>query len=103
MPDEVNFEKLRNIVAKDGQAALVLFSGTWCGDCKAFKPSWDNWRNAKTGSIFKVEIQRGGREWREWTIDEIPTVAAYLDGVEKGRAHGKISERDLDRLWNLIR
>ena len=103
MPDEVNFEKLRNIVAKDGQAALVLFSGTWCGDCKAFKPSWDNWSNAKTGPIFKVEIQRGGKEWREWAIDEIPTVAAYLDGVEKGRAHGTISERDLDRLWNLIR
>jgi thiol-disulfide isomerase/thioredoxin len=103
MSEEVSFDKLSNIITKDGQAALVLFAGNWCGDCKVFKPTWDAWNKAKTGPIFKIEVQRGGKEWREWAINEIPTVAAYLDGIEKGRAQGTISERDLDRLWNLIR
>jgi len=103
MSEEVNLEKLRSIVAKDDQAALVFFAGNWCGDCIAFKQTWDIWNKAKTGPIFKIEIQRGGREWREWAIEEIPTVVAYLDGVEKGRARGTISEQDLDRLWNSIR
>jgi len=103
MSEKIDFEKLRSVVAKDGQAAFVLFAGDWCGDCKAFEATWDAWNRDKTGLIFKVEIQRGGKEWREWAIDEIPTVAAYLGGVEKGRSHGTISERDLDRLWSLIR
>jgi len=103
MVEGVSFEKLRSIIARDGQVALVLFAGDWCGDCRVFIPTWDAWNKDKTGPIFKVNIRRGGKEWREWAIDEIPTVAAYLDGVERSRVHGTISERDLDLLWNLIR
>lgn len=103
MVEEVSFDRLRTIIEKDGQAALVLFAGEWCGDCNAFNPTWTAWNKDRKGPIFEVEIRRGGKEWREWAIDEIPTVAAYLDGVEKGRVHGTISERDLDRLMNMIR
>lgn len=103
MTEEIGFERLKGLVAKEGQRALVLFSGIWCGDCKAFKPTWDVWTSTRDGPIFKVEIRRGGKEWREWAIDEIPTVALFIDGLEKTRVHGTISERDLDHIWSLLK
>jgi len=45
----------------------------------AFKPTWDTWNKAKTGPIFKVEIQRGGKEWREWAIDSTLLEASRKD------------------------
>ena len=100
---DVHSEKLRSIVEEDGKSALVLFYGNWCGDCGAFKPTWDLWNKSKIGPIYAVEVLRGGKEWKEWGIDEIPTVAIYSDGIEKGRVCGIISEPDLNRLWNKIR
>jgi len=100
---EISSSELREHVDRPGEAAFVLFHGSWCHDCKAFMPTWNRWATDMKGSVFMVEILRGGSEWRDWGIDEIPTVAAFKDGSELGRAHGSISERDLDRLWKLTR
>jgi len=61
---DVHSEKLRSIVEQDGKAALVLFYGNWCSDCRAFKPTWDRWNKGRAGPIYAVEILRGGKEWR---------------------------------------
>ena len=82
--------------------ALVLFFGNWCIDCRESKPAWEAWTDSKAGPIFMVEIMRGDPEWRDWSIDEIPTVAAFVGGVEVGRVHGTISPEALDRLWRLV-
>jgi len=100
---DVHSEKLRSIVEEERRSALILFFGNWCGDCRAFKPTWDRWNKSKIGHIYAVEVLRGGKEWKEWGIDEIPTVAIYSDGIEKGRACGIITEPILNRLWNKIR
>lgn len=103
MPREIDSSDLRGLVDRSGSTALVLFHGGWCGDCRAFRPAWDRWCAGKKGPVFMVEVMRGGSEWRDWAIDEIPTVVLYRDGSERGRVHGKIEESDLDRLWKLIR
>ena len=98
----IESEELTAIIRKDKKPALVLFHGSWCIDCKAFEPTWIRWISGKRGPIFGVEVPRGGKEWKDWTLDEIPTVASYSGGAEKGRAHGVIAESDLNRLWKMI-
>ena len=102
MPKEITSSELRECVDRPDGVAVVLFHGSWCGDCRVFRPTWDRWCTGKKGPVFIMEILKGGREWMNWAIDEIPTVAVYSDGSELGRAHGEISESDLDRLWKLI-
>jgi len=89
-------------VREERKDALVLFFGNWCIDCRESKPAWEAWTDSKAGPIFMVEIMRGDPEWRDWSIDEIPTVAAFVGGVEVGRVHGTISPEALDRLWRLV-
>lgn len=96
---KINSRDLDVKIREKREKALVLFYGNWCQDCREFKPLWEDWTKGKTGPIFAVEIVRGGPEWEEWSIEEIPTVAAYSKGFEMGRADGVISENDLDSLW----
>jgi thioredoxin-like negative regulator of GroEL len=97
--DKIDSKGLAKKVRTDRESALVLFSGEWCKDCRAFKPVWDAWTEGRAGPIYTVEVGRAGREWKEWSLDEIPTVAAYSGGSEVGRAHGAITRDDLESLW----
>ncbi len=88
---------LARLVIADKKTAVVLFSGEWCPDCREFKPRWEGWSGKQKG-VYAVEVPRGGREWKEWRLDEIPTVAAFADGREVGRVHGIITTDDLKSL-----
>ena len=102
MAKEIKSNKLARIVREERKAALVLFFGNWCIDCRESKPTWEAWTDSRAGPIFMVEIMRGDPGWKDWSIDEIPTVAAFVGGVEVGRVHGTISPDCLDRLWRLV-
>ena len=102
MVNELDSSQLADLVRVANRPALVLFYGNWCVDCVRFKPTWQSWTLDKETGVYALEIARGAREWDEWRIDEIPTVAAFAKGAERGRAHGTISADDLDRLWQLV-
>ncbi len=86
------------IVRKERRPAVVLFFGKWCGDCREFEPTWNRWVKDRRGTLLMVEVLRGGPEWKDWNLDEIPTVASFADGTEVGRVAGSISEDDLRSL-----
>jgi thioredoxin-like negative regulator of GroEL len=99
---EIESNRLAKIVREEHKPALALFFGDWCIDCRQFKPTWDAWTERRAGPIFTVEIMRGDPEWKDWNLEEIPTVAAFVGGAEVGRVHGTISREGLDRLWPLV-
>ncbi len=49
-----------------------------------------------------MEIPRDGVEWKDWRLEEIPTVAAFNDGRELARANGAITQSDVERLLKLV-
>ena len=98
MVQRIDSEDLRRLVTIDLKSALVLFTGEWCGDCAAFAPLWKRWTARRKDPIYTVEVARGAQEWDDWEIDEIPTVMAFAEGVENGRAAGVITEADLEGL-----
>ena len=103
MPRKVDSKTLDEQVIAGGRNALVLFYGDWCSDCKAFKPLWNRWTKGKRGSIFELEVGRGSKEWREWDLKEIPTVALFIEGAEDDRADGTIQKKHLDVLWTKLK
>jgi thioredoxin-like negative regulator of GroEL len=90
--------ELDKIVRKEKQTAIVLFFGDWCIDCRNFKPTWEQWIGRCKEKVLMVEVLRGGQEWEDWALDEIPTVAVFSEGVESARVAGTISSDDLDML-----
>ena len=102
MVKNVTSDQLKKTVLSERMPAIVLFTGTWCVDCTAFRPTWQKWSNARDGPILVLEIRRGDHAWDDWSIREIPTVIAYKDGKELGRASDQISEDDLERLRDLM-
>jgi len=101
MEERLTSEQLNRKVIIEREPAIVLFTGIWCGDCMAFASLWNKWTAGKPGLVYRVEVEKGGSEWNDWELDEIPTVAVYSEGTEKGRAHGMILEKDLDALLKL--
>ena len=97
----LNSRELKTIIASK-KPALVLFSGPWCIDCRNFQSTWDEWTRDRKGPIHTLVVERGSPEWSEWSLDEIPTVAAFDRGNELDREHGDIGKQDLDRLWKAI-
>jgi len=97
MATSVGSIDLRRIVETKSRA-FVLFSGEWCPDCREFEPIWSAWAKNRAADCYQVEVPRGGPEWSDWDLEEIPTVAAFLDGREVQRVHGIITREDLDAL-----
>jgi len=93
---------LRKLVLNDKKPAIVLFTGDWCPDCRAFMPIWDAWVIRHRDLARQVHVPRDGDKWDHWKLDEIPTVSAFSEEREIGRVHGNINERDLDGLLKLI-
>ena len=98
MARRVTSSELDTIVRKKRQPATILFFGDWCVDCRLFRPVWESWSKRQKDTILMVEVLRGGPEWEEWQIEEIPTVARFDQGEEKARVAGMISKDDLDQL-----
>ncbi len=94
---------LRQKLQAEDSVAVVLFSGEWCPDCRMFKPTWDQWAAGKSVPTYVVDVPRGGSEWDEWRLEEIPTVAAFSRGIELERVHGTIERMDLDGLIRALR
>ncbi len=96
--ETITSARLRRLLEEE-KTILVLFSGDWCPDCKNFMPIWKGFIGEAIGlRTVHVDVPRGGREWEEWDLHEVPTVVYYRTGVEKGRTSGLISAGDIDSL-----
>ncbi len=96
--EKVTSRELGSIL-KRGGPTIVLFSGEWCPDCRRFMPIWYDYTSKATGlRAMHVDVAREGHEWHEWQLREIPTVAYFFKGSEKGRVSGTISAGDIDSL-----
>jgi len=98
----VDANELGKIIHSDKSDAIVLFTGSWCVDCTAFRPIWERWVEARQGPIYVLEIKRGDSAWQDWNLREIPTVAVFKDGKEVASSSDQIQHDDLERLWRMI-
>ena len=77
--------------------AIVDFSATWCGPCKKLAPVVDQVANEMAGRIKvgKLDIDRAPQIANQFSVNAVPTIIMFRDGVEVGRTRGYQSKAEL--------
>jgi len=96
-----------NFDGKTGSGVHVVdFSATWCGPCKALKPSVEKLEKEYENrvGIHTVDIDGAKPLVERFSIKSVPTIIFLKDGGEVGRHVGFISYEALkDKIEDAIR
>ncbi|MCP3901303.1 MAG: thioredoxin [Desulfobacteraceae bacterium] len=85
-----------------GKAALVDFSASWCGPCKAMEPIIKTMINKYKDkvSIIEIDIDTHKKLATSYMVQSIPTLIFFRDGLEVKRLVGVQSESVLEQSMN---
>lgn len=72
---------------------VVDFSATWCGPCKVLKPVLEEIARDSTGKIFIVDVDESPELAEQYSVNAMPTVLVFKDGVETKRLIGLTSKQ----------
>src|ERR1039458_6218868 len=87
-------------IIKSSMPTLVLFSGAWCDVCKKLVPVYENLAPKFIGytAFSMVDVDSCPETVRKCSIDIVPTLLMFRNGIEYGRYSGVITADEL-ALW----
>ncbi|WP_101772844.1 thioredoxin [Peptostreptococcus faecalis] len=91
---------------KEGKGlAVVDFFATWCGPCNMLGPVFAEIAEEKKDDAYfaKVDIDQSMELAQEFSVNTVPTVIFFKDGVEVKREVGFIPKEKIDFLLNSIK
>lgn len=93
-------EDLSGLMGERGRTVVVCFSGSWCGSCSLFEPTFEAVAGelADPGRAFAlVDTQELPALATAYAIQTVPTVVVLRDGVVVDRINGVVTARELRR------
>lgn len=73
---------------------IIMFSASWCGPCKTFKPKFQNISLENPDIVFAYcDIEETNELATELEIQSVPTVVGFFDGIEEASVVGPSVER----------
>jgi thioredoxin 1 len=77
--------------------AVVLFSGQWCGACKAIYPMMEKLASEMMGRVdfFEVDVGDTPQIATDMSVSSLPTVSVWKDGHEEKRFVGMTNEKEV--------
>ena len=73
---------------------IIMFSASWCGPCKTFKPKFQNISLENPDIVFAYcDIEETNELATELEIQSLPTAVGFFDGIEEASVVGPSVER----------
>ncbi len=83
----------------DNQRVIIMFSASWCGPCKTFKPKFQIISEKNEDVIFAYcDIEETNDLATELEIQSVPTVVSFFNGIEEASVVGP----SVDRVKELV-
>lgn len=91
-------DKTFNSLLTDGKPVLLKMGATWCGPCKAIKPTLEAVAKERADSllVLDMDIDDSPRTPQSLQVMSVPTTILFLNGKEISRKVGNISKQVLD-------
>lgn len=67
---------------------VIQFGAPWCGPCKQIKPEVEELAKVNAAAFVYVDIEKDVDLANEYSVRNLPTIVAFLDGEEVGRTSG---------------
>jgi thioredoxin len=77
---------------------IVDFWAPWCGPCKRYKPTFEEFATSSNSKCFTVNIEAESSLAEDYGIMSIPCTIVFENGIEKTRKLGILSSNDLKSL-----
>ena len=77
---------------------LLDFYADWCGPCKAMGPTLDQFQDASSVQLIKVNVDENQELAKQYGIRGIPCFVYLEDGRTKAKAVGMQSLQQLKKL-----
>lgn len=90
----ISDESFEQEVIRSDRATLVCFTAAWCGPCKALSPLLEQIAGERIDDlkVVKVDIEESPKTPTNLGIRSVPTVIAFVGGVEVARTVGLVSK-----------
>ncbi len=81
----------------ENKTLLVDFFATWCGPCKMFAPTFDEFAG-EHGEVecIKVDVDQNGEIAKRYGIMSIPTLILFKEGAEVKKNVGTLDYEELE-------
>lgn len=92
---EENFDKE---VLKSDKPVILDFWAEWCGPCKSFAPTLEEFakEHADTIVVAKCNVDEAPNIARKYSVMSIPTILFFQKGKVLNTAVGSMTKKDLE-------
>ena len=98
---EVNLSELQQIIDENEGPIVVKFYADWCGPCKAYAPTFEQFSEANPDvKCLSVDCDKNRDVAEEYDVMSIPVTLFFKDKKLATRKNGRLT---LDQLASLAR